>query len=1253
MKIFYLGVLLFLISVTSSDVLAQATFTQGSNAAQLAAELSVNGGFTISGPVITSGANNQKGTYSNGAAAGLSLDRGILLSTGTVNSAFSNQSSFQGDEAEQGGTTYDDSDLTAINAQSNYDVVVYEFDFTILGTEPKVFALDYQFASEEYPDYVCSDRNDIFGFFVSGGDLVGTTNLAQVGGSNTTVNNINHGTAGASGDAALNPCTLSNSASFVQNFVLDGGGLLDPTADGPHYQMFNGFTTKLRAYTILRPGEVYHMKMAIADTADDVYDSGVFVAPIQIFDIPAKANIDFDGTDDYINTATFLGNLPGATMSAWVKLDNGFSSIGDVCGQDNFRIFVDGANRLKTQAKTGSTTYTHTLTIQDNTPADGILGFVRIRINAGAWLQFNVGGFLTNEIQPAFGSGSTSYSFEASPGDNIEIQFRRNGATFADMNDTAFELRSEDNTLVHSAAFNTLTGNTANTYAAACAGCSAPVTVTTPNASAPVLNTDMWYHATSVYDGTTGTLTLFLNGEQVWQGSGLGSFFNAKDDINNFEIGRRSTGTTNYFRGGIDEVKVFNRVLTTNQIREQVYQEVQNVGGDVTGVVIPRAIDGGAIPWNDLILYYDMNLIFDVTIIDNSASAKNGFLNNITSVMVQDSPLPFVANASGTWTNNATWQYGSVWDVTSLPHKDWAIVQVTDNAKVTSTNSHTTLGLLVDAGSELEMQNDQLIQNTKYVRLDGQIDLVGESQLIQTAASELDVVSAGYIERDQQGKTDVYEYNHWSSPVGAINTTANNADFTLATIVHDGTDPNNPIPVNFQPVWNGAPTTPITIADTWIYKFANHPDVYANWFLGHVQSTGDISPGEGYSQKGSGAATASQNYVFVGKPNNGVIQKTVSPSNLYLLGNPYPSALDANQFILDNIATMESAGDVIGAGITTGALYFWEHWGGNTHGLSDYQGGYATYNLTGATLAVPDPDVSSIGSGSRLPKRYVPVGQGFFVQGSLIGGTIEFNNGQRAFQREMDGNSEFISRTPGTPPPGNDDEIQRVYFKFTTPEGPQRQLLLGIKAGLADGINYGYDADRLYAQRTDCAWKTADRSLVIQAIGSIDDGLELPLEVKVGNTGGICKFETEGLEQLEDGVEAYFLDKQTGKSTRLVAGTTAQFELGEGLYNDRFYVTFRRKQEERPLEDLAASLIVYQDGATGQLMVTNETSFSLKSIKLYNILGQVVMNSQKKYVDVTEVAIDANVAEGTYVLSCVLNDNKTINRKIIIKNNNR
>ena len=45
-----------------------------------------------------------------------------------------------------------------------------------------------------------------------------------------------------------------------------------------------------------------------------------------------------------------------------------------------------------------------------------------------------------------------------------------------------------------------------------------------------------------------------------------------------------------------------------------------------------------------------------------------------------------------------------------------------------------------------------------------------------------------------------------------------------------------------------------------------------------------------------------------------------------------------------------------------------------------------------------------------------------------------------------------------------------MYFKFTTPEGPQRELLLAVKDGLADGMNYGYDARMLDDQVTDCAW---------------------------------------------------------------------------------------------------------------------------------------------------------------------------------------
>ena len=1250
----YYGVMLFLFFSVTYKASAQATFTQGSTPAQLATELSANGGFTITTPVITNGATDQRGVYSNGAGAGLTLNRGILLSTGKVNTALANQSSTLSQDFEQ-GATYNDGDLTAINAQSINDVVVYEFDFTIAGTDPKIFALDYQFASEEYPEYVCSDKNDIFGFFVSGGDLVGTSNLAKIGGTNMAVNYVNGGAVGTLGNAALNPCTLTNSSSFVQNYVLDDNGtpadLTDDfpstTVNGPHHMSYNGFTTRQRAYTVLRPGITYHMKMTIADTADSDYDSGVFVSPIQIFDLPAQANIDFDGVDDYVNTNPFLGGLAGATMSTWFKLDSGFAGIGELCGQENFRLLVDAAGRLKTAASTGSNTITYTLKVQDNSPVDSWMGYAQVRVNAGPWLQFNVGGALNDQVRPAVGLSEESFSFEVNAGDNIEVRYVRDGTTPADMNDSGYQLINEEGTVVHTTAYNTITGDQTNSYTAACASCTAPVTIITPDASAPTLNTDLWYHATTVFDGAAGTLTLYLNGDQVWKGSGLGGYFNKKDDVNSFEVGRRSTGATNYFTGAIDEVKVFNKVLNANQIREQIYQEVMNIGGKVTGTELLLPIDGGSLNWSDLILYYDMNLIYDITIIDNSAVVRNGFLNNITSVMAQTAPLPFIANASGAWTTQGTWQYGNVWDAHNLPHKDWVIVRLTNNSKVTTVDSHTTLGLLVDGGSELEIQNDQQLRNTKYILLDGQIDLVGESQLVQTASSSLDVASSGYLERDQSGKSSVYHYNHWSSPVGAINTTTNNADFTLATIVRDGTDPNNPQPVNFTGAWDGAPTTPISISEGWIFKFANHPDNYDNWILGHVKSTGAISPGEGYSQKGSGTASGSQNYVFVGKPNNGVISRPVGGGNLYLMGNPYPSALDANQFILDNVASVESSGDVIGSGTTTGALYFWEHWGGNSHFLAQYEGGYATYNLTGATLAVPDPDVSSNGAGSVLPKRYVPVGQGFFVQGSLAGGTIEFNNGQRAFQRESDGNSVFVSRSAGTPPMGN--EIDKVYFRFTTPEGPKRQLLLGVKEGLPKGVNYGYDAPMIYKQHTDCSWTINDAPYVIQTIGELNSKTVLPLEIKVG-TAGVCKFETEGLNDLEDNINVYFRDKKTGERTQLEEGVQVQFELEAGDHKDRFSVVFDVK--EIALDNVSNhedNLTVGYNAANNTVFVAGNDKFSMSAIRLYNILGQEVMSHGRQYDGVQTVYLPVNVSTGTYILNFMYNNETRVSKKIMIK----
>jgi hypothetical protein len=93
-----------------------------------------------------------------------------------------------------------------------------------------------------------------------------------------------------------------------------------------------------------------------------------------------------------------------------------------------------------------------------------------------------------------------------------------------------------------------------------------------------------------------------------------------------------------------------------------------------------------------------------------------------------------------------------------------------------------------------------------------------------------------------------------------------------------------------------------------------------------------------------------QNYVFKGLPNNGDITlelDNTSEEVNRLIGNPYPSALDAREFILDNLSVADGGNNLNGT-VFNGALYFWDHFGEeNTHTLRGYVGGYATKKLNG------------------------------------------------------------------------------------------------------------------------------------------------------------------------------------------------------------------------------------------------------------------------------------------------------------------
>lgn len=143
---------------------SQAVLITNPTANDIATQLQT-AGIVISNPTITSGNISQLGLFSNGTSgASLELDTGVAFTTSTVVNAFSTNS--LNDNSDNLGISYNDIDLVNIDNIANNDVVVFEFDFVAQPNYSGVL-VEYQFASDEYPDYVGSRFNDVFGFFVS------------------------------------------------------------------------------------------------------------------------------------------------------------------------------------------------------------------------------------------------------------------------------------------------------------------------------------------------------------------------------------------------------------------------------------------------------------------------------------------------------------------------------------------------------------------------------------------------------------------------------------------------------------------------------------------------------------------------------------------------------------------------------------------------------------------------------------------------------------------------------------------------------------------------------------------------------------------------------------------------------------------------------------------------------------------------------------------------------------------------------
>lgn len=792
-----------------------------------------------------------------------------------------------------------------------------------------------------------------------------------------------------------------------------------------------------------------------------------------------------------------------------------------------------------------------------------------------------------------------------------------------------------------------------------------------------VVPQNIWHHVAVIYNQSTAKL--YVDGIE----NGTNNINTSPvDNSASCFIGASSNSPSNFFSGEMDELRIWNRALSIEQLRFIMNQEIENSGGYIYGKVIPNTItnhETSNISWGDLLAYYPFTETRGNCLLNKSGNTNHGRLFSTASAAIesQTTPLPYKSQANGSWDNSATWANSSV---QRLPNSfstidgttpiDWNIVEINNNIYLGATSTtvrsrNCAIEALIINSGDLQV-NGNTSSNTgigltvsHYLKLNGTIDLEGESQLIQTDRSDFDTSSSGTLERDQQGTSNTYLYNYWCSPVASTS----NSDYTLPSIFTGA---------SFLASGYNGTASPVGLADYWIWKYANKVgDTYSEWQ--HVRSTGLLEVGQGFTMKGPGAATPNQNYILLGQPNNGDFSLEITAGNDYLVGNPYPSAMDADEFIKDNISNLETNGRNTTGNVINGALYFWDHFANNSHYLADYEGGYATYTLMGGARAISNDTRINASNvvGTKLPERYIPVGQGFFVYARLdaslvtndpsivnpvVGGDILFKNSQRIFQKEtvsgansgsifLKSNSKSKSKNVSTK---EIDDRQKIRLMFDSPDGYHRELLVGADIQASNKFDLGYEALLIESNKDDMYWLLGNAKLIIQAVNNLDEGQVLPLGIKTSKKG-ITTIKIDDLKNISTDKNIYIHDKELNTYHDLRANNY-NISLSSGSYENRFELTFKTNTTVTlETNDIELNAIeVHYNNEKHSIIINNPTLKTFKSVNLYNIIGQSVYYFNNKQNDTYLEYKTEQLPTGAYIIK-MNTENGTFSKKVLIK----
>ncbi len=622
-------------------------------------------------------------------------------------------------------------------------------------------------------------------------------------------------------------------------------------------------------------------------------------------------------------------------------------------------------------------------------------------------------------------------------------------------------------------------------------------------------------------------------------------------------------------------------------------------------------------PWN--IVYTDnvTNSLVNVAGITSSpyvipVAPTQQTLYTLTNISNECSNGTIIGSAefkANTWVGlTDVWASASNWSSGLEPTDVDCVIIPTSTIypKITLTDASAKELLILNDG-RLDILNDKTLTVSKKLTVQGsgQFNISNNSSLVQIDA----VANEGKINLTRITQPMYrYDYTYWNSPVSF------DSNFTLSNLSPD---------TLWDKYWLWQPTIS-NAAGNWL-------QIPASTIMNPIVSYLVRAP-----QYHSTDPTVKQTYtaIFKGIPNNGNITVLVSRGTLpavidddkwNLIGNPYPSAIQATTFTGQNSSAID------------GTLYFWTH---NTQPMQDPTSGnnfyhysssdYATWNNTGGLAAT---------SGGLVPNGLIATGTAFFLRCNVAGNVV-FTNQMRVagsndqFFKPLNSTQEVISTT-------SDLEKHLIRVSMMNATNSFSQILVGYVQSATMGYDNGLDGIRFSSAAATLYSVIESHDLAIQARSlpfEVSDVVQLGIQSSINDEFLIAIDETD---LLFENYSIYLVDKFLDISHDLKVSPYS-FSTAAGKFDDRFELRYTENHLGLDGTQNSEILTAY---------IKNQTLFSrsineISSVVIFDISGKQIC-SLKPEDNLLDNKWKFLYAQGVYFAKFALKNGSVVTRKIV------